>query len=120
MSRLFLRELTNHFFFSEIALFSDLAQHFSELEKPALFFRSQATFFRSIYSDLAYSTVHTPPPTGRSRSDPPPNPQPHPKMGFFYARRLGGGLRMGLPKQQQISEVITTIFRAINNKFQKS
>ncbi len=110
------------FSFRGIALFfSDLAQLFSEFEKKtSTFFRYQATFFRSIYSILAYSTGNTPPPTGRSRSDPPPNPQPHPKMVFFYARRPGGGLGMGLPKQQQISDVVTTIFRAINNKFQKS
>ena len=97
---------TNHFFFSvKSPFFSDLAQLFSELEKPATFFRSQATFFRSIHSILAYSTVHTPPPTGRSRSDPPPNPQPHPKMGFFYARRLGTASGWACPN---------------SNKFQKS
>ena len=121
-------EITNHLFFSDISHFSsELAQFFSELEKPALFFRSPATIFRSIHSILAYSTGNTPPPTGRSRSDPPPNPQPHPKMGFFYARRPGRGLRMGLPNQQQISEpqqqfseLLTTNFRSLNNNFQKS
>jgi hypothetical protein len=104
------------FFSSQISHFSSgSVQLFSELEKPALFFRSPAIFFRFILSFLA-------------RSDPPPNPQPHPKIVFFNAGRPGSGLGMGLPKQQQISEVIrlittiseplTTNFRSHNNIFQ--
>jgi hypothetical protein len=127
-------EQTIFFFSVKSPLFSDLVQLFSELEKPALFFRSQATFFRSIYSDLAFSTVHTPlRPVVPGRI----HPQiPNPTQKWFFlcpqARRWppDGPAETATNfrshnnnfqiHQQQISEVITTIFRAINNKFQKS
>jgi hypothetical protein len=109
---------TNHFFSREMALFFRPRTTFFRTRNQHFFFRTQATFFRTISSVLASSRVHTPPPTCRSRLDPLPNPQPHPKW-LFFARRPGGGLGMCLPKQQQFSEleVITTIFRAINKKF---
>ncbi len=70
-------------FFRYFALFFRTRPIFFRTRKTSTFSRSPATIFRSIHSILAYSTGKTPPPTGRSRSDPPPNPQPHPKMGFF-------------------------------------
>ncbi len=106
------------FFFSEIALFFRSRTIFFRTRKTSTFFQITSNFFQiDLFRSSLFYGAYTPSDRSLSVGS---TPQPHPKMVFFYACRLGGGIRMGLPKQQQISDVITTISRAINNKFQTS
>ena len=120
---------TNHFLFSGIRhFFSELVPFFSELNKPALIFRTLTIFFRSIFRFLAYSTVRTPPPTGRIH---PQILNPPPQNWFFYARAgpwAGSGSACHNSNNfqnsyQQFSEplsLLSTIFRTLSNNFQNS
>ncbi len=120
------------FFFQGFRTFSDLAPLFSELDKPAIFFQNSSNFFRAIFRVMACSTVHKPPPTNRSWSDPPPNPQSHagptgsPKMGFFMpagpAVALGWASRNSNKFQVQKSSQRDNVQKNQNSQqqFQKS
>jgi hypothetical protein len=126
-------------FFQRFLTFLQNPYNFYQNSRNQHFFSDlQPLFFRSIFSILAYSTGNTPPPTGRSRSGPPPKTQPHPKMGFFMPTgpAVASGWACPISNKfqnlcQQFSEVLTTIFRfnsevlttffrSLNNKFQKS
>jgi hypothetical protein len=106
------------FCFQRNRLFFRSCTTYFRARKISTFFQISSNFFQiNLFSSSLFYSAYTPSDRlfPESQSDPPPNP----KMGFFYACRPSGGLGMGLPKQQQISEVTTTIFRTINNKFQK-